>query len=87
MIPRMSHLVFRASIVAAEMTEFIPGAGLPPHRIPSLTPPSWDLNLRMSNVIHDSPRSMVRQCDGNPIARGFLRKVGGNKAAGPREYQ
>ena len=73
MIPRTSHPEFRASIVAAEMTEFIPGAGPPPHRIPSLTPPSWDLNLRMSNVIHDSPRSMVRQCDGNPIARGFLR--------------
>jgi hypothetical protein len=25
--------------VAAEMTEFIPGAGPPPHKIPSFTPP------------------------------------------------
>ena len=41
MIPRTSHPEFRASIVAAEMTEFIPGAGPPPHRIPSLTPPSF----------------------------------------------
>jgi hypothetical protein len=40
MIPTTSHPQFRASIVAAEMTEFIPGAGPPPHRIPSLTPPS-----------------------------------------------
>jgi hypothetical protein len=39
-IPRTSHPEFRASIVAAEMTEFIPGAGPPPHRIPSFTPPS-----------------------------------------------
>ena len=41
MIPRTSHPEFRASIVAAEMTEFIPGAGPPPHRIPSFTPPSF----------------------------------------------
>ena len=39
MIPSTSHPEFRASIVAAEMTEFIPGAGPPPHKIPSLTPP------------------------------------------------
>jgi hypothetical protein len=36
MIPRTSQPEFRASIVAAEMTEFIPGAGPPPHKIPSL---------------------------------------------------
>jgi hypothetical protein len=41
MIPRTSHPEFRASIVAAEMTEFIPGAGPPPHKIPSFTPPSF----------------------------------------------
>ena len=41
MIPSTSHPEFRASIVAAEMTEFIPGAGPPPHRIPSFTPPSF----------------------------------------------
>jgi hypothetical protein len=40
MIPRTSHPEFRASIVAAEITEFIPGAGPPPYKIPSLTPPS-----------------------------------------------
>jgi hypothetical protein len=40
MIPRTSHPEFRASIVAAEMTEFIPGAGPPPHKIPSFTHPS-----------------------------------------------
>ena len=40
MIPSTSHPSFRASIVAAEMTEFIPGAGPPPHRIPSFIPPS-----------------------------------------------
>jgi hypothetical protein len=40
MIPRTSQPEFRASIVAAEMTEFIPGAGPPPHKIPSLTLPS-----------------------------------------------
>ncbi|HMD93823.1 MAG TPA: hypothetical protein VKG80_14395, partial [Trebonia sp.] len=32
---------FRASIVAAEMTEFIPGAGPPPHKIPSFTRSSF----------------------------------------------
>ena len=37
MIPTTSHPSFRASIVAAEMTEFIPGAGPPPHKIPSFT--------------------------------------------------
>jgi hypothetical protein len=31
----------RASMVAAEMTEFIPGAGPPPHKIPSFTPSSF----------------------------------------------
>src|SRR5438093_12352116 len=36
-IPTTSQPVFRASIVAAEITELIPGAGPPPHRIPSLT--------------------------------------------------
>ena len=41
MIPSTSHPQFRASIVAAEMTEFIPGAGPPPHKIPSLTPSSF----------------------------------------------
>jgi hypothetical protein len=41
MIPTTSHPQFRASIVAAEITEFIPGAGPPPHKIPSLTPPSF----------------------------------------------
>jgi hypothetical protein len=41
MIPRTSHPEFRASIVAAEITEFIPGAGPPPHKIPSFTPPSF----------------------------------------------
>jgi hypothetical protein len=41
MIPSTSHPEFRASIVAAEMTEFIPGAGPPPHRIPSFTTPSF----------------------------------------------
>jgi hypothetical protein len=41
MIPSTSHPEFRASIVAAEMTEFIPGAGPPPHKIPSLIPPSF----------------------------------------------
>ena len=40
MIPTTSHPEFRASIVAAEMTEFIPGAGPPPHRIPIFTAPS-----------------------------------------------
>jgi hypothetical protein len=28
-------------MVAAEMTEFIPGAGPPPHKIPSFTPTSF----------------------------------------------
>ena len=37
-IPMTSHPEFRASIVAAEITEFIPGAGPPPHRIPSVRP-------------------------------------------------
>ena len=37
MIPTTSQPEFRASIVAAEMTEFIPGAGPPPHKIPSFT--------------------------------------------------
>ena len=37
MIPTTSHPEFTASIVAAEMTELIPGAGPPPQRIPSLT--------------------------------------------------
>ena len=37
MIPSTSHPEFRASIVAAEITEFIPGAGPPPHKIPSFT--------------------------------------------------
>jgi hypothetical protein len=41
MIPTTSHPEFRASIVAAEMTEFIPGAGPPPHKIPSFTHPSF----------------------------------------------
>src|SRR5215471_18416581 len=41
MIPRTSHPEFRASIVAAEMTEFMPGAGPPPHRIPSFTAQSF----------------------------------------------
>jgi hypothetical protein len=41
MIPRTSHPEFRASIVAAEMTEFIPGAGPPPQRIPSFMPSSF----------------------------------------------
>ena len=36
-IPTTSHPELRASIVAAEMTEFIPGAGPPPHKIPSFT--------------------------------------------------
>ena len=40
-IPRTSHPEFRASIVAAEITEFIPGAGPPPHKIPTLTRPSF----------------------------------------------
>jgi hypothetical protein len=34
MIPSKSHLVFQASIVASEMTEFIPGPGPPPHKDP-----------------------------------------------------
>src|SRR5690242_7487318 len=37
MIPRTSHPEFRASIVAAAITEFIPGAGPPPHKIASFT--------------------------------------------------
>ena len=37
MIPRTSQPEFRASIVAAEITEFIPGAGPPPHKIASFT--------------------------------------------------
>jgi len=37
MISRTYHQEFRASIVAAEMIEFIPGAGPPPHKIPSRT--------------------------------------------------
>jgi hypothetical protein len=41
MIPTTSHPEFLASIVAAEMTEFIPGAGPPPHKIPSFTAPSF----------------------------------------------
>ncbi len=41
MILSTSHPEFRASIVAAEMTEFIPGAGPPPHKIPSFTAPSF----------------------------------------------
>src|SRR6266700_5861435 len=41
MIPTTSHPDFRASIVAAEMTEFIPGAGPPPHRMPSFTRSSF----------------------------------------------
>ena len=40
MIPSTSHPEFTASIVAAEMTEFIPGAGPPPHKIPIFTTPS-----------------------------------------------
>ena len=40
MMPRTSHPEFLASIVAAEMTEFIPGAGPPPHKIPSFIAPS-----------------------------------------------
>src|SRR5205823_295577 len=36
-IPTTSQPEFRASIVAAEITELIPGAGPPPHRIPSFT--------------------------------------------------
>src|SRR2546428_3522458 len=35
-IPIPSQPEFTASIVAAEMTELIPGAGPPPHRIPTL---------------------------------------------------
>src|SRR2546425_13041801 len=35
-IPNPVQPEFTASIVAAEMTELIPGAGPPPHRIPSL---------------------------------------------------
>jgi DNA-binding NarL/FixJ family response regulator len=38
MIPTTSHPEFLASIAAAEITEFIPGAGPPPHKIPSFTP-------------------------------------------------
>src|SRR5918996_3115913 len=34
-IPTTSHPVFLASMVAAEITELIPGAGPPPHRMPS----------------------------------------------------
>ena len=42
---------FRASIVAAEMTEFIPGAGPPPHKIPSRTPPTtFPSRLRQSRL-------------------------------------
>src|SRR5215471_9405221 len=41
MIPTTSQPEFLASIVAAEMTEFIPGAGPPPHKIPSFTAPSF----------------------------------------------
>jgi hypothetical protein len=41
MIPRTSHPELRASIVAAEITEFIPGAGPPPHKIPRRTRSSF----------------------------------------------
>src|SRR5947207_950916 len=39
-MPTTSHPVFTASMVAAEITELIPGAGPPPHRIPTLCLPS-----------------------------------------------
>ena len=35
MMPTTSHPELMASMVAAEMTELIPGAGPPPHRIPT----------------------------------------------------
>ena len=56
MIPRTSHPEFRASIVAAEMTEFIPGAGPPPHRIPSFTPPSSQRGGSPDKRIGPGPR-------------------------------
>ena len=52
MIPTTSHPDLRASIVAAEITEFIPGAGPPPHRIPSLTASSfqhWNTTMHLAS--------------------------------------
>ena len=53
-IPTMSQPEFRASIVAAEMTEFIPGAA-PPHKIPSFTlsssQPRGDPGKRMAGSL------------------------------------
>jgi len=59
MIPTTSHPEFRASIVAAEMTEFIPGAGPPPHKIPSFTHPSFQQQGEPAN--HASPGSDLRR--------------------------
>jgi hypothetical protein len=49
MMPTTSHPDFRASMVAAEMTEFIPGAGPPPHRIASFTTSSFQYRDAMAN--------------------------------------
>src|SRR6185437_8121597 len=58
MIPRTSQPEFRASIVAAEMTEFIPGAGPPPHKIPSFIPHAPE---RQS----PAPPAYAGRCDGS----------------------
>jgi hypothetical protein len=57
MIPRTSHPEFRASIVAAAMTEFIPGAGPPPHKIPSFTPPSFQQRGNPDKRTSPGPRN------------------------------
>src|SRR5690349_8301787 len=83
-IPTTSHPEFRASIVAAEMTEFIPGAGPPPHKIPSFTPPSsqprgdpdkrWDGSLRLwfgfQVPLHAGPDRRCRAPSGRADHRG-----------------
>src|SRR6185437_14472183 len=74
MIPRTSHPEFRASIVAAAITEFIPGAGPPPHKIASFTPsssqPRSDPGKRVLAAAAVGVLYLLKATEGNLILGG-----------------
>src|SRR5437660_3097149 len=89
-IPITSQPEFTASIVAAEMTELIPGAGPPPHRIPSLGLRSpmgdprrvraWRHSLASGGGVSQADSGAGRRC---PLPRGRLPR--GTYAAAPKD--
>jgi len=72
-------LEFRASIVMALMTLFIPGAGPPPTRMPS----RWDRLLTSVISIPNLPRFIVTYHRKSGISENQLREKWGNVLRNP----